>query len=435
MKRSKIALAITLSVSTLFLAACNDDDNDFIGVNPDKTYISEKAYSKDSLEGASSIKVMTYNMVNVQGKTAEATALVMFPKATQPKDGYRVVVWEHGTVGVGDSCAPSNNTINPRFKILADTLLAAGYVVIAPDYEGLGTRGMHPYLNLGSEAKSAIAAVKAAKDHYGNQLNSSWMSIGQSQGGHASLGTAEFANNDSNYKGAVATAPASSLGDIISKIAPQAIKDILQKEQAGTVPVGTAVEVYAELLAYAAYTTVGITAYEPKFNYREIFQQRSQSIAEFAEGTTGENGVCLTDLHNKFADDIRDFLATNAGKTVLDYPGLAGNFQENPTVKKFLVDNQPATKKINSPVMIVQGTADMAVPYPITEGLQNRLKDKGTDVTFVPVLGAAHTQAIVCRNAEIYQFVQSKMPAKTNIVLDPSVIDASKNFECTGVAQ
>ncbi|MCU4424200.1 MULTISPECIES: alpha/beta hydrolase family protein [Acinetobacter] len=435
MKRSKIALAITLSVSALFLAACNDDDDDYTGVNPDKTYVSEKAYSKDSLEGASSIKVMTYNMVNVQGKTAEATAIVMFPKIAQPKDGYRVVVWEHGTVGVGDSCAPSNNTINPRFKILADTLLAAGYVVIAPDYEGLGTRGMHPYLNLGSEAKSAIAAVKAAKDHYGSQLNSSWMSIGQSQGGHASLGTAEFANNDSNYKGAVATAPASSLGDIISIVAPQAIKDILQKEQAGTVPVGTAVEVYAELLAYAAYTTVGITAYEPKFNYREIFQQRSQSIAEFAEGTTGENGVCLPDLHNKFADDIRDFLATNAGKTVLDYPGLAGNFQENPTVKKFLVDNQPATKKINSPVMIVQGTADMAVPYPITEGLQNRLKDKGTDVTFVPVVGAAHTQAIVCRNAEIYQFVQSKMPAKTNIVLDPSVIDASKNFECTGVAQ
>ena len=42
MKRSKIALAITLSVSALFLTACNDDDDDYIGVNPDKTYISEK---------------------------------------------------------------------------------------------------------------------------------------------------------------------------------------------------------------------------------------------------------------------------------------------------------------------------------------------------------------------------------------------------------
>ena len=186
MRRSRIALTITSLVSALFLTACNDENDDYRGVNPDQTFISEKPYSKDSLSGASSIKIMSYNMVNVQGKTAEATALVMFPKVTQPKDGYRVVVWEHGTVGVGDSCAPSNNTINPRFKILADTLLAAGYVVIAPDYEGLGTRGIHPYLNLGSEAKSAIAAVKAAKDQYGSQLNSSWMSIGQSQGGHAS---------------------------------------------------------------------------------------------------------------------------------------------------------------------------------------------------------------------------------------------------------
>ncbi len=85
MKRSKIALAITLSTSALFLTACNDDDDDYIGVNPDKTYVSEKSYSKDTLSGASSIKVMTYNMVNVQGKTAEATALVMFLKLLNQK--------------------------------------------------------------------------------------------------------------------------------------------------------------------------------------------------------------------------------------------------------------------------------------------------------------------------------------------------------------
>ena len=61
--------------------------------------------------------------------------------------------------------------IHPRFKILANTLLAAGYVIVAPDYEGLGTSGVHPYLNLSSQATSAIAAVKAAKEHYGTQLN------------------------------------------------------------------------------------------------------------------------------------------------------------------------------------------------------------------------------------------------------------------------
>jgi len=401
-------LAITCS-TTLFLSACNDD-NDNNQWSTNRSYISENAYHLDSINSAASVKVMTYNMPNVLGETKQATAMVFVPKISRPPEGWKVVVWEHGTVGIGDSCAPSRNAFNPRFKNMAESLLAEGYVIIAPDYEGLGTPGIHPYLNLKSAANSAIYAVKAYKDFYGSQMNGQWMSVGQSQGGHASLATAEFANNDANYKGAVAGAPASSLGYIISVIAPQAIKDLLQKEQDGKAPIGSSVEVYAELLAYAAYTTVGITAYDPKFNYREIFQQRSRSIAEFAEGTTGENGLCLDALHNKFADDIRDYLIKNTGKTVLDYPGLSADFQSNPTVVKFLKDNQPGTKKINTPVMIIQGTADMAVPFPVTQALQQGLKDLGTDVTFLPVVDASHTEAIVKMNPQLVAFIKAKMP-------------------------
>jgi dienelactone hydrolase len=445
MKRSKIALAITLSVSTLFLAACNDDDDDYTCVNPDKTYISEKAYSKDSLEGASSIKVMTYNMVNVQGKTAEATALVMFPKIAQPKDGYRVVVWEHGTVGVGDSCAPSNNTINPRFKILADTLLAAGYVIVAPDYEGLGTKGIHPYLNLASEAKSALAAVKAAKDHYGTQLNGDWMSVGQSQGGQASIGTAEYANADITYKGAVAGAPASSLGTIILDVAPNALALIEQQEIAGNIPLDKRVSVdsYATLLAYAALTGVGIKAYEPRFEYRDLFQTRTKSLAEFAEGSTGENGLCLDSadpslsLINKFKDDIIKFITDNPDKKVMNYPGLdTNNFKTNETVQKFLLASQPGTKRLDKPVYIAQGKLDTNVPYPITQMMVAGLVTLGSpNIKLDLVENATHTQAIVCKNADIYQFIQTNMPAKTNAVVDPSIIDASGKQECTGVVQ
>jgi len=445
MKRSKIALAITLSVSALFLTACNDDDDDYIGVSPDKTYISEKAYSKDSLSGASSIKVMTYNMVNLQGKTAEATALVMFPKIAQPKDGYRVVVWEHGTVGVGDSCAPSNNTINPRFKILADTLLAAGYVIVAPDYEGLGTKGIHPYLNLASEAKSALAAVKAAKDHYGTQLNGDWMSVGQSQGGQASIGTAEYANTDITYKGAVAGAPASSLGTIILDVAPNALALIEQQEIAGNVALDKRVSVdsYATLLAYAALTGVGIKAYEPRFEYRDLFQTRTKSLAEFAEGSTGENGLCLDSadpslsLINKFKEDIIRFMTDNPDKKVMDYPGLdANNFKSNETVQKFLLASQPGTKRLDKPVYIAQGKLDTNVPYPITQMMVAGLVTLGSpNIKLDLVENATHTQAIVCKNADIYQFIQTNMPAKTNAVVDPSIIDASGKQECTGVAQ
>lgn len=90
MKRSKIALALTVAVSMLSLTACNDDD-DSPASNQQPTYLSEGNYSLDTVENSSSIKVMTYNMTNVQGKTATATAMVLFPQVARTK--MVIVLW------------------------------------------------------------------------------------------------------------------------------------------------------------------------------------------------------------------------------------------------------------------------------------------------------------------------------------------------------
>ncbi|EXH58157.1 prolyl oligopeptidase family protein [Acinetobacter baumannii 14216] len=483
MKRSKIALAITLSISALFLTACNDDDDNYTGIDTNKTYVSESNYAIDKVDNASSIKVMTYNMTNVQGKTATATAMVLFPKATQPKDGYRVVVWEHGTVGGGDGCAPSKNAINPRFKILAETLLAAGYVIVAPDYEGLGTPGVHPYLNLSSEAKSALAAVKAVKEHYGAQLKGDWMSIGQSQGGHASLGTAEFANTDVSYKGAVAGAPASSLGTIIQiYIDPEMNQDsnfavskldqairarrqidaaIAAGQMSPNDPLALAVptidktaEGYAELLAYAAFASAGIKAQQPDYDLKAIFTSGAADIAELAYGRTGDDGACLSypapdtanGLQEKFKAGILAFLADPTHQ-ITQYGIDLNKFKTDQVVQNFLKATQPATnataeKVIKTPVFIIQGEKDQAVLPVVTQGLfanmkANALKffpqagyDKGYQLTIVP--NATHTQAIVCQNANAVDFIQAKMSAGTGIVLTDAQKDASQSPHCTG---
>lgn len=478
MKRTKIALALTLTLSSLFLTACNDDDDNTVA-DSNKTYLSEGNYALDTVENSSSIKVMTYNMTNVQGKTTTATAMVLFPKAIQPKDGYRVVVWEHGTVGGGDDCAPSKNLLNPRFKILADTLLAAGYVIIAPDYEGLGTAGVHPYLNLSSQANSAIAAVKAAKDHYGKQLNGAWMSIGQSQGGHASLGTAEFANTDSSYKGAVAGAPASSLGTIIqiyldpqlnldennqskgvNRLDEQLLKvryavanNIITAEQ-GQAAIDQIADGYAELLAYAALTSSGIKAYQPNYDLKNIFTAGAADIAEKAYGRTGDDGACLgyadpnsaNGLQELFKVGVLDFLK-DPTHLIAQYGIDLNKIKTDPVVQKFLIDNQPATnataaKVIKTPVFIIQGEKDQAVLPVVTQALhanmqaqainyfpQNNYAD-GYKLTIVP--NATHTQAIVCKNEDAVDFIQANMSAATGIVLTDAQKDASQNPQCTG---
>ncbi|WP_168379168.1 alpha/beta hydrolase family protein [Acinetobacter cumulans] len=481
MKRSKIALALTVAVSMLSLTACNDDDNDSSSSNQKSTFVSEANYALDTVDNTSSIKVMTYNMTNVQGKAATATALVLFPKATQPKDGYRVVVWEHGTVGAGDECAPSKNLIHPRFKILANTLMAAGYVIVAPDYEGLGTKGVHPYLNLSSAANSALTAVKAAKEHYGKQLNGQWMSIGQSQGGHASLGTAEFANTDANYKGAVAAAPASSLGTIIKIYLDPALNlddngvskgvnildeqllqiryalanNIINAQQADAL-MGQLADGYAELLAYAALTSSGIKAYEPNYDLKNIFTADAGVIAEKAYGRTGDDGACLSyadpnganGLQEQFKAAVIEFLK-DPTHMVSQYGIDLNKIDTDPVVQKFLNDNQPATnataaKVIKAPVYIIQGEEDKAVLPPVTQALFENMKlqavkyfpqakyEDGYLLDIVPK--ASHTQAIICRNAQAVEFIQAKMSAGTGIDLTNEQKDASQSPHCTGIA-
>ena len=45
-KQSLIALSCS---AALFLTGCNDDNNDDFNVSTDKSFVSEKSYSKDSI--------------------------------------------------------------------------------------------------------------------------------------------------------------------------------------------------------------------------------------------------------------------------------------------------------------------------------------------------------------------------------------------------
>ncbi len=82
------------------------------------------------------------------------------------------MVWEHGTVGAGDECAPSKNPIHPRFKILANTLIGGRLCnCVHRDYEGFRyNREFIHTLIYPVRQILALTAVKAAKEHYGKQL-------------------------------------------------------------------------------------------------------------------------------------------------------------------------------------------------------------------------------------------------------------------------
>jgi pimeloyl-ACP methyl ester carboxylesterase len=125
-----------------------------------------------------------------------------------------VIAWTHGTWGVAERCAPS---LSPSFWTstpgLAETV-RAGYVVVAPDYIGLGSPGPHPLLVGPPTAHAVLDAVRAASGIPGAAAGKIFALWGESQGGHAALWTTRLAPSyapDLRLVGTVAAAPPTDL--------------------------------------------------------------------------------------------------------------------------------------------------------------------------------------------------------------------------------
>jgi hypothetical protein len=106
-----------------------------------------------------------------------------------------VVAWAHPTSGLADHCAPSRHGMRGLACMHGwlDALLRRGYVVVATDYEGLGTPGLHPYLVGASEGHAVLDGVRAAARLRGAGVGGRTVAWGFSQGGHAALWTGEVA--------------------------------------------------------------------------------------------------------------------------------------------------------------------------------------------------------------------------------------------------
>ncbi|MDC4450433.1 lipase family protein [Acinetobacter baumannii] len=363
----KMKLLMTSVLSTsLFLVACGGGSSDDgpATTNPSGTptnniqnpVVKVEAYTSTNLRSvAAESSILTYKMLGQSGQEVQATSLVFTPITPPPVGGWPIVVWAHGTTGVADACAPSKAALADSTKDLISKLLAAGYVVVAPDYEGLGTPGIHPFLNVRSEAFSITDAVVAARNYLSqrNLLTSKkWVTVGHSQGGHAALGAAQYASRAQlDYKGTVAVAPASNLGSIL----------VDGEAQVANAPIDIKIGTYAQLDTYTALVTAGIRNTQPSFDYGQVFTSQISSIAAQAEN------LCSGPLYGAFYEGMSNYAKDHNG-TLDGFTRTQPNFMAVPLVKTFLEkDSQPLQVKVTTPIIIYQGIADPTVPKLATD--------------------------------------------------------------------
>ena len=164
-------------------------------------------------DGATGWRVL-YRSELADGTPSVSGGLVFAPKGAAPPGGRPVVAWAHGTLGMGDACAPSRSWGSGRAGVPGLALfLARGWDVVATDYTGLGTPGVEQYLVGGAEARDVLNGVRAART-MGIDASTRVALWGHSQGGHSVLWTAALAPGlapELQIVAAAAAAPAAEL--------------------------------------------------------------------------------------------------------------------------------------------------------------------------------------------------------------------------------
>lgn len=182
------------------------------------TVIRSEPFTNGVPEGARAWRIL-YTSTDPEGTPIAVSGLVVAGTASRPGP-HPVLAWAHGTSGVVSGCAPSlTDQAVTRIPQLG-RLLAAGWVVAASDYPGLGTPGPHPYLVGQSEARSVIDSVRASRAlDTGLRLDDRYAVWGESQGGHAGLFTGQIAREyapELDLIGVAAFAPATDLAGLLA---------------------------------------------------------------------------------------------------------------------------------------------------------------------------------------------------------------------------
>jgi alpha-beta hydrolase superfamily lysophospholipase len=159
---------------------------------------------------------------STSGDSGEPTVVsgsVFTPRGDAPAEGWPVVAFGHGTLGIDGPCAPSlsPNLLNTVFVIKA--LTQRGLAVAMPDYQGLGTKGIHPYPDSRTAGLNMIDAVRALR-HTFPSASDKWAAIGDSQGGGAAWAADEQAGTyapELKLVGAVASSPAADVAGLVDK--------------------------------------------------------------------------------------------------------------------------------------------------------------------------------------------------------------------------
>jgi pimeloyl-ACP methyl ester carboxylesterase len=336
-----------------------------------------------ALPSAARTVAIHYASDDMNGRPITVSGTVAIPPGKAPAGGWPVLSWAHGTTGIADVCAPSRDTstgpdhdyLGPVTQVL-DSWVRKGYVVAQTDYQGLGTPGVHPYLNGVSEANSVIDIVRAAQKvdpHVGRN----WAVAGHSQGGQATLFTSQQARQrapELNLRAAVSIAPG---GVALDQMVPYMM--------AGG-PGSAAAEAFTPLIV------LGAQAADPAVKPEDIFSAAAQPFEQAA--LTG----CIAQIRQVPAIPTPQLFKPGANTAPLT---------------RYLKAQDPIATNPAVPTMVAQGTADTVVAPAGTAAMVAAMCGRGIALDYRTYAGQDHRGSVPASLADAQAFVDAAMKGQS----------------------
>jgi pimeloyl-ACP methyl ester carboxylesterase len=271
-----------------------------------------------------------------------------------------LVSYQHGTALL-KSGVPSTLSDNGETAYVALTFVTAGYVLVAPDYLGMGDApGTHPYGHADSEASASLDMLRAARKEAAAlqvALSPKLFLTGYSMGGHATLALHRALERDNAGEFAVtASAPGDGPYDLSGTMLPTMLNS--------PTPYVSSV--------FGAYL---LTAYQSAYTLYATPQQ--VYIVPF-----DTNIPPLFDGTHTFNEAAGTLAAT---LTAMMQPAYVTDLKTNPknAVVVALKANNVYDWKPTAPIRLLHAQSDPTVPYQNATVARDRMTQLGGNVAII----------------------------------------------------
>ena len=328
----------------------------------------------DYYPGAKAYRVL-YKSHGPDGRVDAVSGLVIVPDGPTPRGGRKVVDFTHGGVGIARGCAPSLHAGDPGQVIEGlGEFIAAGYVVAATDYAGLGVPGAVPELVGPLEAMNALDIVRAARRLRVAHAGTQFVVWGHSQGGQAALFTGQLAASYTPELHLLGVAAGSPLPDLRSLFRLDLVNP------AGSELTASALSAWSQLY--------------PDARLEQIL--------------TPTGRAALADL----ADRCLYGREYSSGAPTLEASEIVRAPWDTEPWRRIMEENTPGPAPIGAPILLVQGSADPVVPSRLTVRLAALLCSAGEEVELRLYPSVEHVEAGIVASPDVVAWMAGRFAGR-----------------------